>query len=80
MLANYTSFSIEIEKKSNVQFDVFNVLGARVASLVDELHAPGVFRVGFEPTSLPAGMYTAALRITPGQRVITDYKALTHIK
>ena len=75
-----TTFIYEIEKEGNLQLDVLNVFGARVATLVDESHSPGVYRAGFEPMSLPAGMYTAVLRITSGQHVISDYKVLTHIK
>jgi len=57
-----TQISYSLPEASDVTVEVFNMLGQRVALLVDEMKQPGRHTVTFEAGSLSSGMYMYRLR------------------
>jgi hypothetical protein len=57
-----TSISYAIGDRSFVLLEVFDMLGRRVAVLVDGLVQPGVHTVRWDASSCPSGVYTYRLR------------------
>jgi hypothetical protein len=71
-----TTIVYALPETGNVRLDVFNILGQRVATLINERVAAGTHHVQFDASRLSSGMYIYRLR-TP-QAVIT--KRMTLIK
>ncbi|MEP0546478.1 MAG: T9SS type A sorting domain-containing protein [Rhodothermales bacterium] len=59
-----------------VRLDVLDVLGRRVATLVEGPLAPGPHEVGFDASSLPTGTYL--YRVSVGQVVVTRRLLVVH--
>ena len=64
-----TIINYQIPKTSHVVLDVFNVLGQRVATLVNETKSAGKYNVSFNGSNLPSGIYL--YRISAGSFVVT---------
>jgi hypothetical protein len=60
---NRTLIRYELPQASLVQMDVFNVLGQRVAQLVDRPQPAGRNEIAFEAHSLPSGVYFVRLEV-----------------
>lgn len=60
-----TIIPFEINALSTVTLEVFDVLGRRVASIIDETYAAGRYSVPFNATSLASGIYLIQLTVTP---------------
>ena len=58
-----TSIGFEVREKRHVDLKVFNTTGREVATLVDEVKSAGKYRVVFDASGLPAGMYMAQIRM-----------------
>ncbi len=72
-----TTISFGIPTTSRVELLVYDILGRRVATLIDnELKAPGIYSIRFDAFSLSSGMYIYQLRTE--SLIIT--KKLTIIK
>ena len=52
-----TTIHYDIGVLSKVKLEVFDVLGRRVATLVDQQHAPGTHTVTFDAANLTSGLY-----------------------
>jgi len=52
-----TAISYQLIANSHVSLDIFDVLGRRVATLVDDVHQPGVYTVRWDASSFPSGVY-----------------------
>ena len=66
-----TMIEFSLPKMVSVRLDVFNVIGQRVATLVNnELYTSGVHQVQFDASSLASGMYF--YRLQSGNTVITN--------
>lgn len=52
-----TKFKIQIAKLSNVKVSVFDVLGKKVATLVNEQLKPGSYEVEWDGSNYPSGVY-----------------------
>jgi hypothetical protein len=70
LLGNYpnpfnpsTVISFALAKDARVAVTVYNMLGERVATLVDQYHAAGSYSVTFNAASLPTGIYIYELRV-----------------
>ncbi|MCL4538624.1 MAG: T9SS type A sorting domain-containing protein [Bacteroidetes bacterium] len=64
-----TTISYDIPKRSHVLVSIYDVLGREVRTLVDEKEAPGTYKVLFDASSLPSGVYF--YRISAGNFVET---------
>ena len=62
-----TSIGFSLPRTEHVMLEIYNALGMKVATIVDELSAPGRRTVSFDATSLGSGAYFAVLR-TPTAR------------
>ena len=58
-----TTLEFQLDKTSMVRLDIFNVLGQRVDTLLNELRKPGLYRVRWLAKALPAGIYFVRLQI-----------------
>ena len=52
-----TQIEFALPRESRVTLEVFNLLGQRVATLVDEVRGVGYHTVSFNASSLPSGLY-----------------------
>jgi len=52
-----TNISFQIAKESRIVLNVFNALGQKVATLLDERKAAGNYLVPFSARGLPSGVY-----------------------
>lgn len=52
-----TTIVYDVAEQTHVKLDVYNVLGQKVASLVNEIKSPGSYRVEFGTQNLPSGIY-----------------------
>ncbi len=52
-----TIIPYDVAQRSHVRVDVFNVLGQRVQTLVNEVKNPGSYRLDFNASQLASGMY-----------------------
>jgi hypothetical protein len=57
-----TRISYDVPTSSHVNIEVFNMLGAHVATLVNEMRLPGRYSVSFEAGDLPSGLYFYRLK------------------
>gem|GEM_PF-6504611 len=56
-----TTIQFSIAKAGSYSLQVYNILGQKVASLLDKEVAPGVYRVQFDASKLSSGMYLYTL-------------------
>ena len=52
-----TNISYSLGRTSEVKLEIFNVLGQKVQTLVDERKNPGTYRITFDARNLSSGMY-----------------------
>jgi len=52
-----TTIQFAVPKASQVTVKIYDVLGRRVATLVDEKYQPGTYKVTFEAGDLASGVY-----------------------
>jgi hypothetical protein len=60
-----TKISFEIPKNGYVSLKVYDLLGREVAALVNKNKLAGSYKVEFDATELPSGVYFYQLRATP---------------
>jgi len=65
-----TKIEFSVKKRSQVKLDVFNMLGQKVETLVNEVKAPGQYSVKWNAASLESGVYF--YRMTTDSEVITN--------
>ena len=61
-----TLIEYEIARRELVHLYVTDMLGRKVATLVDALVEPGKYRVSFDASSLAGGVYFSVLNATSG--------------
>ena len=71
-----TKISFTLPQTANVKLSVFNLLGEKVAELVNEIKSAGFYEVDFNGTDLTSGMYL--YRLEAGEFVST--RKMTLIK
>ena len=64
-----TSIRFDLPQPTPVRLDVYNAVGARVATVVDGTLPPGRHAVTWESDSLPAGLYV--YRLQAGGETVT---------
>jgi hypothetical protein len=52
-----TSLHFDVPQQSRVQITIYNIMGQQVARPVDRPYAPGRYRVAYDASGLPSGMY-----------------------
>ena len=57
-----TNIKFEIAETSDVTLNVYNVMGQRVASLVNEVKAPGTYEIAWDAQEMASGIYYYRLR------------------
>ena len=65
-----------LKQPEKVSLDVYNVLGQRVATLVDKMQGAGTYEVSFDAANLPAGIYI--YRIQAGS--FTESRSMTLVR
>jgi len=70
-----TTIEFTIAERSNVSLSVFNLLGQKVADLVNENMEPGNYNVKFDASGLSSGVYLYQLR-TGGARIVKKMQLL----
>ncbi|MBL0174487.1 MAG: choice-of-anchor D domain-containing protein [Ignavibacteria bacterium] len=58
-----TTIEYELIEAGTVSLDVYSVTGERVATLDKQTREAGTYRVLYDATALPSGVYTAVLRV-----------------
>lgn len=71
-----TSISFQLEKASAVSLNVYNVLGERVASLINQVLSSGLHEINFNAENLQSGTYYYALKTD----LTTDVKKMILLK
>lgn len=64
-----TRFSYTLPEAGTVRMDVFNIIGQKVATLVNGPQAAGEYQVDFSANNLPSGIYL--VRLESGREVLT---------
>ena len=64
-----TTIPFTVPLAGSVRIMLYDMLGRRVAILVDEVHAAGSYEVSLDTNVLPSGMYIYRLETPSGQRV-----------
>jgi Secretion system C-terminal sorting domain len=57
-----TKIRYSLPHSSNVKLIVFNLIGEKIATLVDEVKSPGTYEVNFDASNLPTGTYLYQLQ------------------
>ncbi len=65
-----TTFRFQLFRESHVRLEVFNLLGERVAVLVDGRKGVGQYRLPFNAVGLPPGLYLGRLRADDASVVV----------
>ena len=71
-----TSIEFQIDQNEQVMLEIYNVMGQKVATLVNERMKPGNYAVSFEAKNLTSGIYF--YRLTAG--LSSDIKKMTLLK
>lgn len=64
-----TQIAFSVPEPVNVQIDIFDPLGRRVASLFNEIVSSGMHTVEFDASSLPSGLFL--IRMISGEQIFT---------
>ncbi len=64
-----TNIKFSIPVQANVQLSVLNVLGEHIATLVDEIRPAGNYKVTFDASDMPGGLYFC--RLASGASTVT---------
>lgn len=57
-----TNIKFEIAETSNVTLNIYNVMGQRVATLINEVKAPGKYEIAWNAQEMASGIYYYRLR------------------
>lgn len=68
--ATQTTFEYAVPTATRVSLEVYDLMGRRVATLVDEVQAANTYRVSFDASSLASGTYV--YRLTAGEQAVTQ--------
>ncbi len=65
-----TTIAYHVRRTSHVQLIVVNLIGQEIARLVDATQLPGEYRIPFDATSAPSGVYVCRLQIDGATRAL----------
>ncbi len=63
-----TRIQFDISSQTNVRLDIYNIIGQRVTTLVNEEKSPGRYEVTFDASSLASGVYLYRLHTETYQK------------
>lgn len=66
----FAKLAYSLNSNENVSVKVYNVLGAEVATLVNEAQAAGVHQIEWNTTSTDKGIYTVVAKTSTGSKVV----------
>jgi hypothetical protein len=75
-----TSISFGIPQSGNAKLSVFDILGREVAVLVNENLTAGEYKINFNASNLPSGVYMYRLSVNGDKANFTDTKKLILVK
>ena len=75
-----TVIRYSLPRDAHVRLEVFNVLGQRVAVLVDEEQKAGYYQVQFENADLTSGMYFYRIQAASGGTTFTQTKKMLIVR
>ena len=52
-----TTITFSLKEDSNIQLNVYNTIGQKVATIVNEFRSAGLYKVKFDGSNLPSGIY-----------------------
>ena len=58
-----TNINFSVGKLSHVELTVYNVLGQKVATLVDQRMQPGSYRIAWDAAAMPSGLYFYTMKV-----------------
>ncbi len=65
-----TTISFSLPEASEVQLNIYNILGQQVATLVNDVKNAGSYKINWDASNLSSGMYI--YRLQAGSKVITN--------
>ena len=75
-----TTISFSLPQTSNITIDIYNVVGERVASLVDQTLEAGYHSVNFDASSLSSGTYIYQLKASGQNGTFVEIKKMLLMK
>jgi hypothetical protein len=75
-----TTIEFSIPQASNVTIDIYNIIGERVASLVNKTLDAGYHRINFDANKLPSGTYVYQLKASGQNGIFTETKKMVLMK
>jgi hypothetical protein len=64
-----TIIKYDIPRSSHVKLGIYNLLGQKLFTLVDQYQQPGTYQINFGPSNLPSGVYLLKLQ-TPNSIMV----------
>jgi hypothetical protein len=52
-----TSIEYQVSRSENVTLKVYDILGSEKKTLVNKIHSPGVYKIKFDASEFPSGVY-----------------------
>lgn len=72
---DHTTIHFAVDQTEHVTLDIYDMLGRRVTTLVDDRYTPGTYEIPFNATALSSGVYL--YRLTLNKRTMTRKMVLT---
>jgi hypothetical protein len=64
-----TKISYSLSRSSDVTIDIYDIMGRRIAGMLDTHQQPGNYSVNWSPQNLPSGVYFYSLRAGDNQQI-----------
>lgn len=75
-----TTIAYDLPVDSKVSLVVFNAIGQEVATLVNEVQAPGVYKYDFNASRLTSGVYYYRINVSAGEKNFTQTQKMVLMK
>ncbi len=76
-----TTFSFSLSRKAYINLEVYNSIGQCVSTLVSEYKPAGIYKIGFDASGLPSGIYFCRLNVMDGdKKLFSDVIKMTFLK
>ncbi len=76
-----TTFSFSLSRKAYINLEVYNSIGQCVSTLVSEYKPAGIYKIGFDASGLPSGIYFCRLNVMDGdKKLFSDVIKMTYLK